>query len=110
MTQKQMVAAVVGIALTFSAFVFVSHQLGEKEAMQEMRVSQDTPKMAAPVEREQVMVPVPDTIDGIASSIQAESSAELSAMDEEEQGSLEELNQDSDSVNNLGTSYDENSL
>lgn len=54
--------------------------------------------------------PAPDTIDGVAGSIESQSSTDTSALDEEESGSLDQINQDSDSVNNFGTSYDENNL
>ncbi len=55
-------------------------------------------------------LPVPESVDGIVGSIQSESALDLTALDEEESGSLDEITKDSDSVTNLGTSYDEKSL
>lgn len=53
-------------------------------------------------------VPVLDTIDSIVESI-AVDVVDASVLDDEEAASLNEVNQDSASVNNLGTAYDENS-
>ena len=53
---------------------------------------------------------VPDTVDGIVESIEAEATFDQSALDAEASGSLEEIDADSESVNNFGTSYDENNL
>lgn len=54
--------------------------------------------------------PVPETVDDVTQSIVSESQGDAAALDEEEAGTLDEVNADSDSVNNLGTSYDENSF
>ncbi len=53
---------------------------------------------------------VPETIDDIAVSIESEAAFDQAALDAEAAGSMQEIDQDSDSINNLGTSYDENNL
>jgi len=112
MTQKQIFGAVAGVAIVALAFVFVYQQfIGDDDGSVVPTVS-NTPssqKQAVTTDNK-AAPPVPDTIDSIASSIESESAIDLSALDAEEAGSLDEINQDSDSVNNLGTSYDENNL
>lgn len=109
MTQKQMLGVVGGVVLTVFVLVFVYQQYaGESASSVSSTPSQK--KVTTETTRESVMVPVPETIDDIALSIESESAFDLSALDDEETGALDEVNQDSESVNNLGTSYDENNL
>jgi len=112
MTQKQIFGVTVGVALLVVVCAFVYQQFTREQApagTATMSGTAPAQKNTTPAE-EAVVVPVPDTIDGIATSIEAESALDLSALDDEEAGSLQEVDQDSDSVNNLGTSYDENNL
>ncbi len=114
MTQKQIVGVVFGVTLVILVSVFVFRQFTgdvaeQSRVMNSGTTSQGTEKKMSSEKAEKV-APVPETIDGIAGSIAAETTLDLSALDEEEAGALDQVNQDSDSVNNLGTSYDENSF
>lgn len=107
MSQKQMLAAVVGVALMVVALVVVSRNIGERSASTVATPSQSTPKKmsdTAPV------APAPENADGIVSAIDAQTSVDTSALNDEEAGSLNQVDEDSSSVTNLGTSYDENNL
>ena len=114
MTQKQTVGVVVGVALVVVVCVFVYRQYANDEvktgaAMQSGTVM--TPeKKASVTSAEKKSVPVPDTIDGIAGSIISETSVDAMALDDEEKAALDDVTEDSNSVTNLGTSYDENNL
>lgn len=103
MTQKQILGLVSGVLVLGLIFVFVYRQLaapsGGGTASSNTSVSQPVKKM-----------PEPETIDDISQSIQGETAADLSALDDEMNGEISELEADSDSVTNLSTSYDENSL
>lgn len=110
MTQKQMFGLVAGVVLTVLVLVFVYQQYTGDSATSSTLNTTSQKKVTNESTRESVMVPVPETIDDIATSIETESSLDLSALDDEESGALTEVSQDSDSVNNLGTSYDENNL
>ena len=116
MAQKQIIGVIAGvviIALMFLVYRQFSESDGNGTVTRSDTSSSQQSTATADSKKEtigSVMVPVPDTIDGITSSIEAESAADLSVMDAEEGSSLDAVNQDSDSVNNLGTSYDENNL
>lgn len=98
----------VGVAVAAAVFFFVYQQYTEKDTKGSAMTSQK--KMSADNKEKVMVTPVPDTIDGVTADIEAESALDLSALDEEETASLEGVDEDSDSINNLGTSYDENSL
>ncbi len=104
MTQKQILSAVIGVALAIVVGAFVYQQYTGDAGMN----SGNTPKKMT--EKKVAPAPVPDTVDGVVGSIEAESSLDMTALDEEEMSAMQELDADSESVNNLGTSYDENSL
>lgn len=108
MTQKQVLGAVACVAVAVAVFFFVYQQYTGQDAKGPAMTSQK--KMNAGSKDKATVAPVPDTIDGVTADIEAESALDLSALDEEEAASLEEADEDSDSINNLGTSYDENSL
>ena len=113
MTQKQIFGAVAGVAIVALAFVFVYQQFVGSNGVTTTTVSDTASlqKQAATTDsQKKAPAPIPDTIDGIAENIESESSDDLSALDAEETGSLDEVNQDGNSVNNLGTAYDENNL
>lgn len=103
MTQKQIFGVVLGVALAIVVCVFVYRQYTGDTAM-------NTGSTQKKMMTEKKVAPVPDTIDGVVGSIESESTIDTAALDEEEAGSLSEVEADSESVNNLGTSYDENSL
>lgn len=95
---------IIGIGLLF-AFVYLDDPSTPDTIPLPMTESPKTQ-----VSERQQKAPVPETIDAISESIQDETAADLSALDEEEEGEVEDIETDSDSINNLGTSYDENSL
>lgn len=116
MTQKQIFGVVTAAVAVVVASVFIYWQFTSERTIsgtgQTMILNTtSSEKMKTPVIGvEDVVVPVPDTIDGIAAGIESETALDLSALDDEEAGSLNEITADSDSVTNLGTSYDENNL
>ncbi len=115
MTQKQIVGAVVGVAAIVLVCTLVYRQYTSDIVSAERPM---TTQSSMPSEKKGVMSdkgqvakePVPETLDDITESIVAESSVDFSALDEEETSSLSDVDEDSESVNNLGTSYDENNL
>lgn len=110
MTQKKIVGLVVGIAVMALIFLFVYRQYTNDRGTA-MNTNTTSQKKLSGENSDKVMAtPVPDTIDGVTGSIESESSLDVSALDEEESESLNAVNEDSESVNNLGTSYDENNL
>ncbi len=103
MTQKQMFGVVVGVALAIVVCVFVYRQYTGDTRMN----TRSTTTQTKVTEKK---APVPETVDGVVDSIESETALDTAALDEEEAGTLGEVDADSESVNNLGTSYDENSL
>ncbi len=107
MTQKQVLGAVVGVGFVIISFLFVYQQYTQNESA----YSDPSPVQVNPVtNQKKIAVPVPEKLNDITAAITAESIDDFSALDEELAGATAELDADSDSVNNLGTSYDENSL
>lgn len=53
---------------------------------------------------------IPTSIDGISQSIESESNVDTSALDDETESEMAQVESDSQSVNDLGNSYDENNL
>ncbi len=53
--------------------------------------------------------PVPESVDGITAEIMMEAETDQQALAEEQAGENTAINEDSQSVNDLGNSYDENS-
>lgn len=107
MTQKQMFGMAVGVVLGVLVSVFVYRQYTENESV----YGNQTPGTVEPtMNRKDMMVPVPEKLDDITATITEESADDFSALDEEAAGAAEEIDADSESVNNLGTSYDENSF
>lgn len=106
MTQKQIFGLVVSVAVAALGFAFVYRQHAAPSALR----NASEKKMDVATKEKDVVAPVPDTIDGVTADIESESALDLSALDDEEAGSMSEIDADSDSVNNLGTSYDENNL
>lgn len=107
MTQKQVLGMVVGGALVVLVSVFVYRQYTQNGSV----YGNQTPDTVEPtMNRKDTMVPVPEKLDDITAMITEESADDFSALDEEAAGAAEEIDADSDSVNNFGTSYDENSF
>ncbi len=108
MTQKQIVGVVVGVAVMVLVCTFVYRLFVEPVIVVDDKSSEVAVRGGANTSGERDAIP--DTIDGITESIVEESSVDFSALDEEETSSLGDVEEDSESVNNLGTSYDENNL
>lgn len=107
MTQKQILSMVIGVVLMVLVSVFVYRQYTENESV----YGNQSPATVEPtMNRQDTMVPVPEKLDDITAMITSESVDDFSALDEEAAGAAEEIDADSESVNNLGTSYDENSF
>lgn len=107
MTQNQVLGAVVGVTVMLFASVFVYQQYTGNQNVPKQESSTQTEALTA-LEMENVAL-VPETVDDIAVSIEAETTLDLSVLDEEESATLDEVEADSASVTNLGTSYDDNS-
>ena len=101
MSQKHIIGGVLGLVGIGLMFVFVYQQFRTPAStgLPKTQVSERAPK-----------APEPETIDDVVLSIQGEASADLSALDEEENGEMTDIRTDSDSVTNLSTSYDEKSM
>ncbi len=112
MTNKQILATVVGVGviIIFSAFVYRQFLTQSQTAFQQQQNKNAMQPVSEGMPQPAPMVPLPDTIDGITADIESETTLDLSAMDEESAGEESVLNEDSQSVNNLGTSYDENNF
>lgn len=108
MSQKHIALVALGVVGVGLLSVFVYQQFRVSVPVSEWSPMMESPKTTA-VDRTQ-QAPVPETIDDVLLSIQEEASSDLSALDAEEAGEIEDIEADSDSINNLGTSYDENSL
>lgn len=114
MTRKQIFGTAVGIAVVLVVYVFVYQQFADTTKQTESMTATSEKMSASEQADGSAMVSesasVPDTVDGITASIESETALDLSALDDEETAAMSNVNQDSDSVTNLGTSYDENNL
>lgn len=107
MPKKYFLFVVLAVLVVAVLLMFVYQQF----QVQSPAVNTSPSSLAPPAEREaKQKTPEPETIDDISRSIQEESLLDLSALDEEEAGEIEDITKDSESINNLGTSYDENSF
>lgn len=103
MTQKQIIGLAVGALVLAVVFAFVYRQFA---APAPDALNQPPKTILQPAKKAEE----PKTIDDISQAIQDETNLDLSALDDEADGEISDIEADSDSVNNLGTSYDENSL
>lgn len=108
MAQKQIIGLLLGLLGLGLAAAFAYWQFAapvprggtlSMEGQSKADVSKQEPRPAEP-----------ETIDAMSLSIQEETAADLSALDDEANGEILEMEADSDSVTDLGTSYDENSF
>lgn len=107
MTQKQLLSVVVGLIVMLVVVALISVPFMQNQGTKVNQPSSTIPKT---MQRPSVAAPVPAKLDDITSAITAESTDDLSALDQETVGAIGEIDADTDSVNNLGTSYDENSF
>jgi hypothetical protein len=104
-----MVGAVVVVAVVASVSIYRQYA-GERSATsvpatQTGKTVTATPRTIVPVEKV-----VPSSIDDISSVIVSETAADTAALDAEANGELAEIEADSESVNSLNESYDDNSF
>lgn len=116
MTQKQILSVLIGVIGLGVLSLFVYGQFVkpistgfELSDVVSTKDGQSSPSKSEGVATAKEVV-IPDTIDDISASIESEADADLSALDAEESGAISDIEADSQSVNNLGTSYDENNL
>lgn len=110
MTRKQIAGAVAVVAALGIVFVLTYRQMdsGSRETAgtRVPKTKQSTTAGSPSVQKAEI----PSSIDDISRSIVDETSSDLSALDEEADGELSEIEADSQSINSLGESYDENNL
>lgn len=110
MTQKLVIGLAAGVLVLGLVFAFVYRQFAESISLPREGALQLQGQPTAVVSVPEKKAALPATIDGISQSIQDETAMDLSALDDEANGEIMEIQADSDSVTNLSTSYDENSL
>lgn len=108
MTQKHIIGLALGVLGIVLAFAFVYRQFTAPVPRTGTLQREEQPNASDAMREKKAALP--ETIDDISASIQEEISADLSALDDEANGEVLEIEADSDSITNLGTSYDENSL
>ena len=106
MSQKHSILVALGVIGVGLFFVLVYQQFTLSGSTPEVM----TAPQKTPVSEREQKASVPETIDEISLSIQDETSMDLSALDDEENGEVGDIQADSESINNLSTSYDEQSL
>lgn len=105
MTHKQIFGAIAGAIFVIAVGVVYS-QYQRDEADERLMTGDPSPRTTS----EDTIVPAPEKLDDITASIMLQSDDDMAALDAEAQGAIEEIDADTESVNNLGTSYDENSF
>ncbi|MEK7181551.1 MAG: hypothetical protein AAB519_02925 [Patescibacteria group bacterium] len=104
MSQKQIVMVVAGLAvaglLGILVYKFYAGQQKDQMTSSEVPTGHTTQNTPA--------AEVPSSVNSVTETIQAETEMDLSALEDESAGETAEIKADSESVNNLGTSYDEN--
>lgn len=113
MTKTQIVWTTIGVVASALLLAFVYQQFtGSQETnSDDERYMNSAPrKNDAEMTQKEEVIAVPDTINSISADIEGETALDTSAMEREESGESAQVEADSQSVNNLGTSYDENNL
>ena len=108
MTQKQILGLAVGVLGVGVLFTFVYQQFAKPAAQKEAQQAEERSRAGLAKQEKQAALPV--TIDDISVTIKEEATMDLSALEDEANGEISEIEADSESVTRLGTSYDENSL
>lgn len=110
MPQKNIALAMfASVAILIGGFFVYSQFTGSSVSRQSV-LGTDQPGTALVGERSTPEAVIPDSIDDIILSIESDASADLAAFDEEESGALSDIDADSENVNSLGASYDENNF
>ena len=109
MTHKQLFGAVVG-AIFFMLASSVVYWLYTSSDEARWQIAPTVPPGQSTTKSQDVFVPAPEKIDDITARIMQQSDGDMAALDAEMDGAVEEIDADSESINNLGTSYDENTF
>ena len=113
MTHKQVLGVAAGGVIIVAAFVSVYRQFAKPAPVSQMPATQSVTATKQSVATDTQVVKsaeVPSSIDAISQSITDESSADQSALNDEVTGEEFDMQADNQSVNDLGQTYDENSL
>jgi hypothetical protein len=101
MDRQKILLGSLSAVIVLAVLVFVYQKQMEKNADTMM------PKMMQETEKPK---PIPTTVDGVADEIESEAALDEAALDAEIEGETAEVQADSQTLNNLSESYDENSL
>ncbi len=101
MDRQKMLLGALSAVIVLAALVFVYQHQSMKNAdtmIPTMMKKTETPK------------PIPTTVDGITAEIESEARLDEAALEAEVTAETGEVQEDSETLNNLSESYDENSL
>lgn len=104
-----MAVAALAFVLVYRQFTMPEKGMGTSVPQQGVMMK----KQGAPSDMPQtapVQNPEPKSIDDITANIEAQAAADGSALDDEESGEMSDIESDSQTINDLGEAYDENSL
>lgn len=91
--------------LTVSVIIFVYQRMVKTS---DMESDLETPQ--AMMEKKEAPKPIPTTPSGVADEIESEAALDAQALDAEIEAETAEIQRDSESLNNLSQSYDENQI
>jgi uncharacterized protein YukJ len=101
MGRQKILLGVLSAVVVLAALVFVLQHQNAKNA--------DT-MMNNKMKQAEAPKPLPTTVDGVAAEIESEAKLDEAALDAEVTAETEEIQTDSETLNNLSESYDEKSL
>lgn len=117
MTQKQILGTIVSVVVVVLVFVLIYRQFtggGNGVASTLLNAPSSQKETAGSDNQTEIdmvtKAPATSAINDIVDSVETESSMDLSLLDAEEADYLEEVNQDSNNINNINAFYDENNL
>ena len=107
MTKNQTTGVAIAVFAIIAAGALIYRQFADdgRDAMTQRAMDKEAAE--APTAETK---PVPENIDGITQEIESETMIEAEAFDEESSDTEAEIQSDTQSVNDLSESYDENSL
>lgn len=103
MDRQKLLLGVLSGVITIALLFFVYQQMNKSQQGENMPNN-------AMMEKAETPKPLPKTVDGVADEIEAESALDDKAIQEEIDAETSAVSEDSDALNSLGQSYDENSL
>ena len=101
MDRQKMLLGALSAVVVLAALVFVYQYQSMKNA--------DT-MMPTMIQKTKTPKPIPTTVDGVAAEIESEATLDEAALNAEVTAETQEIQVDSQTLNNLSESYDENSL